>query len=277
MIDETLQEQAALHALGMLSGEEATAFRAALARQPELQTLVDDLAEAAAALTHAVPSAKAPTEVLPRLLTQIRAERMRTNTTPGRGSAVSWMPWALAAGIALAASVGFIAGARVESVNTQVQVAKMSAQIEQADVERQRLATLLSSLKEERGSLEKRIADLRQRELLSQIKIATLRVQLKAYAKVAAVAVWDATSQQGVIRFDNLPPAGAGKDYQMWIIEDQNPVPVSAGIFTAESGTEFDARLRPSRPIAVAGKFAVSLEPKNGSAEPAGPILLMSN
>ena len=68
MIDETQQEQAALHALDSLSGAEATAFRDALATSPELQTFADEMADAAASLTHALPSAKAPAEILPRLL-----------------------------------------------------------------------------------------------------------------------------------------------------------------------------------------------------------------
>ena len=49
MIDETLQDQAALHALGMLQGEEAATFKTALAGNAELQTMVDEIAEAAGA------------------------------------------------------------------------------------------------------------------------------------------------------------------------------------------------------------------------------------
>ncbi|MEO7317519.1 MAG: hypothetical protein ABIZ56_00875, partial [Chthoniobacteraceae bacterium] len=101
MIDETLQDQAALHALGLLEGSEAAAFQAALKGNAELQAMVDEIAETAASITHALPAAKAPTEVLPRLLAQIRAERLHGTTPRAQiaDSESSWMPWALAASI----------------------------------------------------------------------------------------------------------------------------------------------------------------------------------
>ena len=279
MIDEKQQDQAALHALGMLQGPEAAEFQAAAKSDPELLKLSDELADAATEIVHALPSAKAPAEVLPRLLTRIRAERM--HSAPQRASEISsspgWMPWALAASLAVAAAVGYLAGWKVASVSSDNRIAKLNSQIDQADIERQRLANLVTALKDERVSLEKRVADLRQRDLLSQIKIATLKVQVKKYAAVAAYAVWDAAAQQGVMRFANLPPAPAGKDYQMWIIDPKSAGPVSAGIFTSEGGGEFSAAIKPSRPIAMADKFAVSLEPQNGSASPRGEIFLMSN
>lgn len=279
MIDETLQDQAALHALGMLAGEEAAAFRAALAKDPELQALVDDSAEAAASLTHALPGAKAPSEVLHRLLTQIRSERMHGAAPRAKAATTewNWMPWALAASIATAAIVGVLAGAKVATFNAQERIANLDAQIEQADAERERLVKLVADLKVERTAMEKRIADLRQRDALSQVKIATLKVQLKAYAQVIAVAVWDAAAQQGVMRFDNLPAAAADRDYQMWIIDPRYDAPVSAGIFTAGTGGGMEVKFKPDRPIALADKFAVSVERKGGAATPLGPIFLMSN
>ena len=279
MIEETQQDQAALHALGMLEGEEAAAFRAALAREPELQALADEIAEAAATLTHALPSTKAPAEILPRLLAQIRAERMHATAPRAQATASSggWMPWALAASIALAAAVGFVSGSKVTSVNSDEQIAGLKSQIEQADIEQQRLAAIIAALKEERVGLEKRVADLRQRDLLSQVKIATLEVKLRSYAKVLAYAVWDSTAQQGFMRFTNLPAAAADKDYQMWIIDPRYDAPVSAGIFTAGGAGELDVKFKPTRPIALADKFAVSVEQKGGSTKPLGPIVLLSN
>ena len=59
--------------------------------------------------------------------------------------------------------------------------------------------------------------------------------------------------------------------------DPKSAAPVSAGIFPSEGRGEFDAAIKPSRPIALADKFAVSLEPKNEFASPRGPIFLMSN
>ena len=283
MIDETLQDQAALHALGMLEGDEALAFQAALKGNAELQAMVDEIAEAAAAVTHALPATKAPPEVLPRLLAQIRAEPM--HAPAGRMAetdfSANWMPWALAASIALAATVGYFSGAKVTGVQSRAEVARLRSRSEQAESERERLTTIITTLKDERVAMEKRVENLRQRDALSQVQIATLKVQAtalaKAYANVAAYVVWDAAGQNGVMRFDKLPPAGANKDYQMWIIDPRYSDPVSAGIFTTGAGGELNVNFKPTRPIALARNFAVSVEPKGGSAKPGGPIVLLSN
>ena len=278
MIDETQQDQAALHALGMLEGDEAAAFRAALAGGPELQALADDLGEAAASLVHALPAAKAPPEILQRLLTQIRAERMH-GTDPRAYATVphtNWQPLALAAGIAIAATLGFLAGTKIDASKSRGQISRLTSEIVEKESERQRLESLTVQLKDERGILEKRINDLRQKDALAQLRIATLRSQIKAYAKVIAVAVWDASAQQGLVRFDNLPVAAADKDYQLWVIDPRYPAPVSAGVFAGGSGG-VDVKFRPDQPIARADKFAVSLERKGGTTGLPTTVVLMSN
>ena len=281
MIDEPQQDQAALHAIESLSGPEAAAFRTALAVSPELQTFTGEMADAAAALTHALPAAKAPAEILPRLLAQIRAERMHTappRVQAGTAAApATWLPWALAAGIAIGATAGFIAGAKIATAKSQRQIAELTSKAAEAESQRERLAELNSALKDERLVLEKRVRDLRTKDALAQLQIATLRSQNKAYAKVLAVAVWDASGQQGKVRFENLPEPAADRDYQMWVIDPRYPAPVSAGILPTGSGTAIDVTFKPNQPIAVADKFAVSVERKGGSATPQGPIVLMSN
>ncbi len=284
MIDETLQDQAALDALGMLEGEEAAAFQAAQKGNVELQTMVDEIAEAVASITHALPSTKAPREVLPRLLAQIRAERLHAPTAPRVSeteASASWMPWALAASIAVAATIGFFSGATVNGVRSGEQIARLRSQNEQAEGERKRLTKVIDTLKDERVAIEKRVEDLRQRDAISQVQIATLKVQAtrlaKAYANMAAYVVWDANGQSGEMRFDKLPPAGPGKDYQMWVIDPRYDAPVSAGIFSADITGETTANVKPSRPIALAKNFAVSIEQKGGATKPSDLIVLMSN
>lgn len=282
MIDDTLQDQATLYALGSLQGEEAAAFEKTLVGNAELQALVDEIIEAAASLTHALPSTKAPPEVLPRLLAEIRAERapVAQPLAPETSTDATWMPWALAASIAIAATVGFLSGSKVNAVRSGETIAKLRSRADVAEAEQKRLSSTIATLTDERVALENRVNDLRRRDAISQVEIATLKTQAgalaKAYAGVTAYVVWDATAQAGVMRFDRLPPAGAGKDYQMWVIENGRE-PVSAGIFSAGSGGELNVNFKPSQPIALAKNFAISVEQKGGSARPKGDIVLMSN
>ena len=280
MIDEAQQDQAALHALGLLEGDEAATFRAALAGTPELQSLTDDLGEAAAALVHALPAAKAPPEILTRLLTQIRAERTPAHASRAYATVphTNWHPLGLAAGIAIAATLGFLAGMKISGARSQRQITGLTSQIAQTESERQRLASLNTQLKDERGILEKRVNDLRQRDQLSQLQIATLKSQVKAYAKVVAVAIWDASGQQGIVRFDNLPAAAANQDYQMWVIDPRYPAPVSAGVIDTSGGAGASGvKFKPDQPIALAKNFAVSLERKGGSSGLPTTVILVGN
>ena len=98
MIDETLQDQATLYALGMLNDAEAAEFRAAVARDPELQTFVDEITESAASLVRALPPTPPPPNSLPQLLARLRAERTPL-VAPATvaASGINWLPWALAA------------------------------------------------------------------------------------------------------------------------------------------------------------------------------------
>ena len=179
--------------------------------------------------------------------------------------------------VAIGATAGFFAGEKVASSRSQRQMAELRTKTADAESQRERLAELNGALKDERVILEKRVRDLRTKDAVAQLQIATLRAQNKAYARVIAIAVWDATGQQGKVRFENLPEPGADKDYQMWVIDPRYPAPVSAGIFAPGTGTTVDVTFKPDQPIAVADKFAVSIERKGGSATPQGAIVLLSN
>lgn len=283
MIDETLQDQAALHALGILEGAEASAFRTALKGNAELQTMVDEIAESAAAITNALPFTKAPPEILPRLLAQIRAERLHDAPVSRHGTAptFSWMPAAIAASILIAAAIGAYSALVISRVNARSVMMEWEAKVQVAEAEQKRLASVIAMLKDERLAMEKRVEILRKRDAISQVQIATLKVQTtrlaKAYANIAAYVVWDANGQSGEMRFDKLPPAGPGQDYQMWVIDPRYDAPVSAGVFSAEAGGETKVNVKPSRPITLAKNFAVSVEKKGGSAKPSDLIVLMSN
>jgi anti-sigma-K factor RskA len=267
MIDETQQDQAALYALGQLSGDEAAAFRAAMSRERELQRLVDEMQESAAAIVHALPSVQAPPDLLPRLLAQLEGER----PAPRRGA---WIPWAIAASIAVLAGAEFMhftdEVARLSSQNSELQTQKAFAETEQ-----QRLLAQATKWEAERDAMERQLSDLRKRDALSELKIAALKAQVKAYANVVAVSVWDEEKQQGLVRFKNLPQAASGKDYQMWVIDPAQKAPISAGLLPAGEGGAMNLTYRPGQKVGTANAFAISVEKKGGSPTPQGQIVLV--
>jgi hypothetical protein len=74
--------------------------------------------------------------------------------------------------------------------------------------------------------------------------------------------------KQGVLLLaSNLPPAAAGKIYEMWLIP-KGGKPVAAGLFQSESdGTALYLR-KGAVDVAATGAVAVTLEPEAGSPQP---------
>jgi len=109
MIDDRHEELAALYALDLLEGAEEIAFAAKLARDPELSRRVDELRAAAADLAHLAPRAEPPPGLKDRILSSLEGRpALRAVLAPPVHRAPvlpfsSLIPWAIAAGLAVAA------------------------------------------------------------------------------------------------------------------------------------------------------------------------------
>jgi anti-sigma-K factor RskA len=71
MIDERMEEQAALHVLGALTDAEAREFKQKLHADPELKEYVARLSTATGALAGAVPTAEPPPQLRAKILAQV--------------------------------------------------------------------------------------------------------------------------------------------------------------------------------------------------------------
>ena len=81
---------------------------------------------------------------------------------------------------------------------------------------------------------------------------------------------------QGVLLIaSNLPPAPAGKKYEMWVIP-KGGKPVPAGLFQSESdGTAMHVQ-RGTLDVSATGAVAVTLEDAAGALQPTSPILIVA-
>jgi anti-sigma-K factor RskA len=69
-----------------------------------------------------------------------------------------------------------------------------------------------------------------------------------------------------------LPPAPAGKAYQLWALGGAVPLP--AGVFQVDATGKATHRVEPMSPPPA--RFAVTLEPEAGVPAPTGPVVLGS-
>jgi anti-sigma-K factor RskA len=281
MIAERHEELASLYAFGLLEGGELDQFEAALARDAELQTLVADLTSTAATLALTAPAATPSAALKARVLGHIAALPAPHAVAPVVPFRTSfWLPLAAAAGFAFTA-VWFgqlyfvtraensllrdqqaLADAALESTRNQLEAERLLARHERADASA-RLAALTTQMQEQSD--------------LARFKIATLASLLDNSPQALAVAVWNPTTQEGVLTVEKLPAVAPGQDYQLWVVDPQYPIPVDGGVFSVDPATgEARYRFKADKPVKSIAKFAVSLERKGGVPKAEGPMVLLS-
>jgi anti-sigma-K factor RskA len=258
VIDEGLQDQASLYALGVLDAQEMHEFEAQLRHNSELRTLVRDFRAVTEALAGSAPALEPPASVKARLMMQI-SDQPRSKVTSirrGKSPANVWIPWTLAAGLAVV-SFGFL----YQTTGLKSEIASQAHRIEE-------LGMSLQVAQSERGELRQTVATLRESNRLAAVRIALLDSLVAADPKAVAVSVWDNERQNGVFIVKNLKPAPANKDYQLWIIDPQYPTPVDAGVFQVDAKGDLRQEFRTKLPIQSANQFAVTIEKKGGAEVP---------
>lgn len=155
------------------------------------------------------------------------------------------------------------------------QIVEVGARLVATHTDLNRTRQELASTAAEVASLQER---LKTEGDLAQFKIATLASLAGNSPQALAVAVWNPSTQQGVLRVEKLPALASDKDYQLWVIDPAYAQPVDGGVFTVDPATgEARINFKPHQHVANATKFAVSLERKGGVPKAEGPILLLGD
>src|SRR5206468_6333879 len=237
MISEEQQDQAALYALRLLGADEDAAFESELRANAELCDLVRELREAAGHVALTAPSQLPPASLKQRIMREIAVETERIVPMPTQRAAFSWVPWAIAA--ALAVFCGLLAFDRVR--------------------------------------LERQLADIRTTDPLMQTTFFALAPSAPAPADAKATVAWQPGRQSGVIRISNLPAPQPGKDYQLWAVDAEHKDPISAGIVRVDKNGVAQIRFRPVEKAEHVKAFAISLEREGGAPKKEGRILLVGS
>ena len=139
------------------------------------------------------------------------------------------------------------------------------------------VASLSSALERARGDLGQTRNELagarRERELLISPEMHTAELAGTKMAESArARLTYDERTGEAMFTAAKLPPAPAGKAYQLWYIADGKPMPGSVFTTDAEGRAEMHASI--PREGLRAQVFAVTLEPAGGLPAPSGEIYL---
>lgn len=239
MIPDELQDQAALYALDALDSQETAGFEAALGKSAELRAMVREMREASSDLACTVPSQRPPAELKQRVLRQVALEKQSATAGVARSKSLSaaWLPWAIAALFLIFCGI----------------------------------------LAVDRARLQRQLADARQADSLGQVTFVTLTSPVPGHEAAKVAVAWQQDKQTGMITIANMPPAGAGRDYQLWAVDANRKDPINAGIIHVDPNGVTQVRFKPDQPATQIKAFAISLEREGGVSKREGPIVMIGN
>jgi anti-sigma-K factor RskA len=261
-------ELAGAYALDALEGDDKAAFEAELTQDAELRKLVDEHREAAAMLAAAVPEREPPAALRGRTLARALQARpagsgfdragaqpstreapepsRSVSRAPERGRTGSRAHWLL-----LAASVAGFVWVGVVNRSLREDTTSLTTEIEA-------LRDSLAGAQAELGRLE----SLAQALTGSNVRLASLTGDVER----SLWLVWNPDRDVLVVAATGLPPAAAGRTYQLWGLRGSEP-PVSLGTFDTEADGSAVVALSPGVPSDFE-LSALTDEPAGGSPQP---------
>ena len=233
MTDHRWLELAAPYALGALAPAERAGFEAHLAECATCRSDVQSFRDVVGLLGHAAPAAAPPSGVRERILRDAR----RARPLGTRRRVLPWIAAAAAVVLALAAGYGYWS-ARV--AQTALRTALDSARV-RFDSANQLVTAILDST-------------VGTADLAATGKPPSMRLFWNRARNVIVVAAFE------------LPPAPAGRTYQLWVIK-KGQAPVSVGTFNTPPSGRAVITLR--MPAGFKPDLsAVTEEPAGGSPQP---------
>jgi len=243
------------YVLNALSEEERRQFEKMLenASNEEL-ALLEELTEARDEMALATESPEPRDDLFIDILSEISKEPRKAPIIPIWG-------YRLAAAILLIGLLGLVMFSQQLSGTLDEKTAVIEEQ-----------TTIITELQTELEKRNELLAILESREV-NFVIMAGLDVNPEGYGKV----IWDTENQRALLQLANLPAPPEDRDYQLWLIKDEQS-PISAGVFNFErTSTDlfFKVEELQEQPSDIMNMFAVTLEPKGGMPQPTGDMYLL--
>jgi anti-sigma-K factor RskA len=271
-----LEELACLYVLDQLDARERAAFEARLALDPELAATLREIEASLDRSVRALAQHEPPAGTLERIEARISGARPAAAQPPSRGAAPMWAAaarWGVAAAVAVGVGLIAVRGLRrapadgrpfvvfvgLDSLRSRLAEVPVQERPRDADASFIQLATLAERFWEKPDDLPFRLDSAGQ--------------------SGRGYALFDPGSNQGFIAIRQLPAAGQGKEYRLWLLDTASGKIREAGVLPAAAsagGLYFFSVLpatsaKPGRP-----DFFVTAEDTGSplSALPRGKVVL---
>ena len=280
MRHEDYKQLLALEAVGALDDEERARLEGHLPSCAECREELREMSDAAASLLYTVE----PVRPSPRLRSDILARvRAVDPSEPRRNAPVREGPRDLRAmlrGVGLRQifvwrpALGFGAAAAAIAV-LLLGLTSLTLWNRNRSLHAE-LSSLSERLREAQGELAGQREQLaRARDVNEVLNAPEVRVAELSGKKPApeahAMLAYDRTTGRAVVMATGLPPCPAGHAYQLWLIDDDKPLPGGTFKADAQGRGRLTDSLPPNHP---APAFAVTLEREGGVPAPEGDMFL---
>jgi anti-sigma-K factor RskA len=266
-------EEASAYALGALDADERREFEAHLATCETCQAEVASHRRVASALGLGEIPVAPPVALKDRMIARVTGQRVAAPVAPASSSTATPMPVrasrSMPAWLALAAAVVAAAGLAMYAWTLRTQLRELQRVLSAAD---HQMGTLRADLAAARGDAQRLSGAL---QVLGAADL--VRVDLAGGnqpIKPTGRAFWS-RSRGLLLSAAGLPPPGAGRTYQIWLVAP-NRAPVGAGFIAVSAAGAGTAVVHPQSPPASGATMTVAItnEPAGGSPGPTTPILL---
>ncbi|HEX8707848.1 MAG TPA: anti-sigma factor [Pyrinomonadaceae bacterium] len=298
---EEYKEMLAAQALGALDGAEARALEAHLEGCDECRAELQEWRQTASVLAYCPPAVEPSKGVRARILADVRNTRTAGQESapveaPGKamkgGQVESVAPVTAAAPVTNATNVREFAkparrgwgrsatyGALAASLAFVALISMLFLLWQRNNAMRAELARLSDRLDQAQRELAgEREALAHQREVVAMVSAPEARIAMLAGTEMAARArarfLYDRSTGRAMLLADNLPPAPAGKAYQLWFIAEGKP-PMPGHLFEPDATGHAEMREQLPAEARGAAVFAVTLEPSAGVSAPTGDKYLL--
>ena len=255
-----IEELLEFYALNAINEADRQLVEAYLEEHPEARQQVEEMKRAIATLPYSV----SPVEPAPRskelLMKRVSADQRLTPAVPIQPASPPGWRWE---NLFRALSLGAAALAILWAVILNAQVAGL----------RREVVALRQVLAAQSNSIEQINAALPQLTASQLMTVSLSGTDVQPQAKGQLIA--DPNSQSAVLVITDLPPLQAGRTYQVWLIEGDTPQ--SAGLLSVDETGQGLLVLTSETEIGSFDALGISIEPGEGSPQPTGEIVILSN
>jgi hypothetical protein len=279
----------AAQALGALEPAEARELAGHLAACAECGAELVAWQDTASSLAYAAPLAEPPADLRSRILAGIRSDGARRpaakDQAVGSVSRKTSRAESKVVPLARPSRPRWSAAMKVGALAASIAIIAMAAALvvlwNRYNAVQQEFVQLNGRWKVAQGEMQRDREQLaRRQEAMDLITSPGARVTALAGTDVATRAhgklVYDRDTGRAMLMAYDLPPAPAGKAYQLWFIAEGKP-PMPGRVFNTDSAGRAEMREQLPSEARAATVFAVTLEPQGGVPAPTGAKYLLGS